>query len=109
MTTPGTLVISRLSTEYVIVPVNAVVDGVTFNPTNDPVQFAFTMGYGVTPSIWITGAWEPNPVQGVWYNAKCLIGPGSSTVLTAGTYTVWIKITDDPEIPVRQSGTITIQ
>ena len=109
MTTPGTTVFSRLSTEYVIVPVNAVVDGVTFNPTSDAVAFAFTIGYGVTPSVWYPGQWDPLPVQGVWYNAKILIGPSSSVVLAAGTYTVWVMITNLPQIPVRQAGTIVVQ
>jgi hypothetical protein len=110
VTFPGALVISSLSTEYVVVPVNAVDDGVVISPTSDPVQFAFTTGYGVKPSVWISGQWDPNPVQGIWYNAKCLIGPGpGGTVLAAGTYTVWIKVTGDPDIPVRQSGTLIIQ
>mgnify|MGYP001558342981 CR=1 FL=1 len=110
MTTPGAVVVSRLSTEFVIVPVNAVFDGQTFNPTQDLVQFAFTAGYGVIPSAWINGSWDVNPVQGIWYNAKCLIGPGSNaTPLAPGTYTVWVRITDNPETPVRQAGTLIIQ
>ncbi len=110
MTTPGVAVISRLSTEYVIVPVNAVFDGVTANPTQDTVQFAFTMGYGVLPVTWIVGSWDVNPVQGIWYNAKCLVGSGAGGVpLVPGTYTVWIRITDNPETPVRQAGSLIIQ
>jgi hypothetical protein len=108
VTFPGAIVISQLSTEYVVVPINAVFDGVVQNPTASVVQFAFTVGYGVIPSVWITGSWEPNPVQAIWYNAKVLVGPGG-TSLTPGTYTVWVKISDTPEAPVRQSGTLIIQ
>jgi hypothetical protein len=110
MTFPGALILSRLSTEYVLVPVNAIFNGAVFNPTADTVQFGFTTGYGSTPSTFVTGSWDSNAVQGSWYNAKCLVGPGAGgTALTAGTYTVWVKITDNPEIPVKQSGTLIIQ
>lgn len=110
MTFPGALIISQLSTEYVIVPVNAINDGETVNPTGNAVQFAFTSGYGASPNTWIAGLWDPNPVQGIWYNAKCLVGPGvGGTALTSGTYTVWVKVVGVPEIPVRQTGTLIIQ
>jgi hypothetical protein len=109
VTFPGSLVVSQLSTEYVIVPINAVFDGVTVNPTSDAVQFAFTTGYGILPSTWLTGIWDPNPVQGVWYNAKCLIGPAGTITLAPGMYTVWVKIFAAPETPVRQVGTVTVQ
>lgn len=110
MTTPGAAVISRLSVEFIIVPVNAVFDGATFNPTGDIVQFAFTVGYGSQPQTWYVGSWDANPVQGIWYNAKILVGPSISAVtLAPGTYTVWVKITDNPEVPVRQAGSLIIQ
>lgn len=106
----GALILSRLSTEYVIVPVSEQVDNAIGNPTGDVVQFAFTSGYGIVPSVWYTGTWDTTLVQGIWYNAKCLVGPGTGGVsLTAGTYTVWVKIASDPEVPVRQSGTLVIQ
>lgn len=110
MTTPGTAVFSSLTTEYVIVPVNAVDDGVVISPTSDAVQFAFTIGYGIKPTVWYGASWDPNPVQGIWYNAKCLIGPSNGgVVLIPGTYTVWVKVTSNPQIPVKQAGTIVVQ
>lgn len=105
----GATVISRLSTEYVIVPVSEQVNDSIADPTGDVVEFAFTTGYGVTPSVWHTGNWDSTLIQGIWYNAKCLIGPSSSVNLAAGTYTVWIRVTSSPEVPVRQSGTLIIQ
>jgi hypothetical protein len=107
---PGALVISSLSCQYVVVPVTAEDDGSVYNPTSDVVQFAFTAGYGVKPADedWLTGNWDSNPVQGIYYNAKILIGPGA-TVLAPGTYTAWIKVTDNPQIPVKQCGTVVIQ
>lgn len=110
MSYPGALVISSLSTEYVVVPVNAVYDGNPIDPVTNTVQFSFTTGYGIKPTIWNLGVWDPNPIQGIWYNAKCLIGPGPDAIpLEPGTYTVWIMINDDPEVPIKQTGTIVIQ
>lgn len=110
MSFPGALVISSLSCQYVVVPVTAENEGEVYNPTGDVVQFAFTAGYGVKPSDvdWLTGSWDTNPVQGIYYNAKVLIGPGAN-VLAPATYTVWIQITDNPQIPVKQCGTVIIQ
>jgi hypothetical protein len=107
---PGALVISSLSCQYVVVPVTAEDNGSIYNPTSDVVQLAFTVGYGVKPgdSDWLAGEWDDNPVQGIYYNAKVLIGPGAN-VLAPGTYTSWIKITDNPQIPVKQCGTVIIQ
>jgi hypothetical protein len=106
---PYPSIISYLSEEPVTVPVSAVSNGTVYNPTGDVVQFAFTVGYGSTPVTWATATWEANPVQGYWYNAKCLVGAPSGTALASATYTVWVKITDISEVPVRQAGTITIQ
>jgi hypothetical protein len=103
-------VISRLSTEYVIVPVSFMDDGEVVNPTGYGVQIAFTSGYGVTPSAWVTGSWDPSPLQGIYYFAKVLVGPGAGgTALTSATYTTWTKIQDGQEVPVTQTGTLVIQ
>lgn len=37
-----------------------------------------------------------------------LVGPGSTLVLPVGVHRVWAKITDAPEIPVAEVGTVII-
>lgn len=104
------LEISSLSKEYVKVPVAATVNGVLINPTADAVQFAF-MPLGASPASgdfksasWETAGTSPNVV----YYARCLVGPGGTVTLAAGVYVVWVKVTDNPEIPVKQAGTLTV-
>lgn len=102
------LTISSLSTEYVQVPVAATAAGVAINPTTDVVQFAFMATGSPGTTDWKLGSWQtiaPNT-----YLAQCLVGPGSGGVpLTAGTtYSIWIKVTDNPEVPVRQVGLLKI-
>lgn len=102
------ITMSSLSTEYVQVPISATAAGVPVNPTSDQVQFAFMATGNPSPGDWHLGSWEtiaPNT-----YIAQCLVGPGSGGVtLTAGTtYSIWVKVTDNPETPVRQVGLLKI-
>lgn len=95
--------ISAGSTEYVKVQIEPP-SGV--NPSSDPVAFCFatTPELPETPT-WDTGSWETitNPAGDADYFARCLIGPSSSPLvqLTAGRYYVFVKVTDDPAIPVK--------
>ena len=101
---------SALSLQYVQAAVTATVAGAAYNPTADTVQFAFTAN-GVQPgtSDWKTGSWDgTNPRPNGSYVAQCLVGPGGAIALTTGTYTVWIKVTDSPEIPVINVGLLKI-
>jgi hypothetical protein len=108
--TVSVLQLSQLSTENIGVTVQATTAGTTYNPTGDEVQFAFITGYGSAPTSgqWVTGSWTTtnNPLYP--YMALCLIGPSGTTALTSGNYTVWLKITDNPEIPVRIAGELSI-
>lgn len=101
---------SVLSTAYVQIPVTAFgTAGGAYNPTGDVVQFAFTpASYPVTePSAWVTGTWATFPGPAYW--AQCLVGPqNAATALTIGTWQVWLRITDNPEIPVLQPSLLTI-
>jgi hypothetical protein len=102
------LTISSLSTEYVQAPISATAAGVPVDPTSDQVQFAFMATSSPGVSDWHVGSWEtiaPNT-----YLAQCLVGPGSGgIVLPAGaTYQIWVKVTDNPEVPVRQVGLLKI-
>lgn len=93
---------SSLSTEYVEIPVIFTVGGAVQDPRGDTVQLAFP-AYGVDPvgGDWVTGSWEP---VGPPYVARALVGPGSSKVLSKGSYDVWVKVADNPETPAKKAG-----
>lgn len=102
------LTYSSLSLEYVRVPVSAVAAGVAVNPTGDTVQLAFiTPLTNPTSGDWKAGSWDTEAATGTYF-AQCLIGPSGTITLAAGTYAVWVKVTDNPEIPVRMCGQILI-
>jgi hypothetical protein len=104
----ATVTQSVLSTQYVQVQVT-VRSPAAYDPTADTVQFAFTpLTYPVTePSGWATGSWATFPGPAYW--AQCLVGPGAGgTALSIGTYQGWVKITDNPEVPVMQPFTLQI-
>jgi len=104
--------ISRLSTQYIIVPVQSTKAGEPYNPTGDTVQFAFVLNAGAVPTTmnWINGSWDVLPNYNYPYAAKCLVGPGigAATALTTGTYSIWLQIFDNPETPVMIAGTLQI-
>ena len=108
----GTMIpqaMSHLSLDYVQVPVTATQAGTSYNPTADTVQFAFpALTYPVTsPSVWFSGSWVTFPGPAYW--AQCLIGPANGGAsLAIGTYEVWVKVTDSPEVPVFQPCTLEI-
>ena len=105
------LTISHLSTEYVLIPIQATKSGSPYNPTSDTVQFAFMPNAVQQPvnADWVNGSWETVATNFIYpYNAKCLVGPSGATVLTTGTYVIYVKITDSPEIPVLVGGQLNI-
>jgi hypothetical protein len=105
------LTVSALSTEYVQIRVSATVNGVSgYNPTADSVQMAFLASGNPTSGDWHTGLWETiSSSGGQIFLAQCLVGPGSGGVpLAANTYNVWLKVTDNPEVPVRNVGLLQI-
>lgn len=91
------LMISVLSTEYIVIDVTATKAGVPISLTSDPVAWAFTTPGGA-PTSWITGDWAAG-------QARVLIGP-TANPLAAGVWDAWLKITDSPEIPVRRVGQV---
>lgn len=100
--------LSSLSTEYVQAPVSATVDGVPVDPTSDRVQFAFMPTGTPDVSDWHDGSWST--LTPATYIAQILVGPGNGGVsLSAGsTYAIWVKVTDNPEAPVRQIGLLKV-
>ncbi|MET7746196.1 hypothetical protein [Streptomyces sp. NPDC005385] len=102
--------IDRDSREYVEAEVTATVQGLAYDPTSDLVEFAFT-AIGARPGTWYTGGWDgTQPIPGTnAYRAQVLVGPSSAgPVLAKGKYTVWIRITDNPEQPVIAYGQLTV-
>jgi hypothetical protein len=98
---------SVLSTEPYRVTVSATVAGVALNPTGDVVQFAFMLTGNPATSDWKAGAWEVSP--GPIYVAYCQVGPASGGVpLAVGSYAVWLKVVDNPDVPVQSVGTLQI-
>ena len=110
MTASGAVLMSTASLQYLVVPVQVTKAGLPYNPTADVVQFAFLSNIGGTPtsSQWIAGTWSTTQNLNYPYAAQCLVGTGGGTALTTGTYVIWLKITDNPEIPVLQAGQIQI-
>jgi hypothetical protein len=97
--------ISRYSTVYLHVPIEAVLvnsGGQQYNPTNDPVNFAFSRDATLpaTPT-WEPGGWD----TGAPYTARVLVGPNNGgVVLGPGLWNFWVQITDAPEAPVLYCG-----
>jgi hypothetical protein len=102
--------LSVLSTEFVQVPVSATVNGSSgYNPTADLVQMAFVATGNPAVSDWKTGSWQTvTSSGGPVFLAQCLVGPSGAAELAAGTYNIWLKVTDNPEVPVRQVGLLQI-
>src|SRR6476469_5504856 len=95
--------ISALSKEYIRVQVSVKVSGANYDPTADAVAMAFmTAGAAPTGPDFKAGTWEADSTSNPpTYWARCLVGPGGGVItLAAGLYTVWVQITDVPEVPV---------
>ena len=103
----NTITVSHLSLQYVSVPVSAkTLDGAAYNPTGDTVQMAFMPQATQVPqdSDWQAAVWSTVSRNVLFpYAANCLIGPGGTIELGIGTYVIYAKITDNPEVPVLQA------
>ena len=102
---------SHLSLQYYFVPVNVTKLGIAYNPTGDTVQFAFapTPTYVPQNTDWVSGSWDTNQSSVLFpYSAKCLVGPSGTITLGIGTYVIYVKITDSPEVPVLIAGQLQV-
>ena len=103
---------SHLSTKYVYIPLSAIEPGgIPYNPTSDPVSFAFmpTPTQVPQPSDLVVGsidAWNNDPIYP--YKAKCLVGPSGIITLGIGTYIIYLQVTGNPEIPFDVVGQLQI-
>jgi hypothetical protein len=100
------IVCPSASKQYIKIPVTATVNGIVVDPESDSVAFA-CVAPGVAPASgdFVAGSWET--ISGRYY-ARVLIGPGTSLELVTGLYEIFVKITDNPEIPVLDSGLLEI-
>lgn len=93
------------STEPVQLQVTAIgPSGGPYNPVADPVAIAFVTEAepppGPTSGQWNTASWETDPGPVFW--ASILVGPLNGGVpLAVGNYIVYVKITDNPAVPVK--------
>lgn len=80
--------------------------GTPFDPTSDTIEMAFTLDEAApVDDDFITGLWETNStVTPAVHYAACVVGP--DTFEAGNTYTVWVRITDSPEVPIKWCGTI---
>ena len=102
---------SHLSLEYLVIPVAATQNGNAYNPTGDTVQFAFMPTPTQVPAggDWVAGSWETDSSDILYpYSARCLVGPGGTIALGIGNYIIYLKITDNPEIPVLIAGQVQV-
>lgn len=105
-----TEVIPAGSLQYVKVPIAPKVSGAIVDPTADVVTMAF-MASGSAPSSGDlkTASWETVSTDVHYpYRARCLVGPGGTVTLTAGLYTVWVKVVDNPETVLRPAGLLRV-
>ena len=103
--------ISHLSTQYVLIPVAVTKQGLPYNPTSDVVQFAFMPTATQVPqnTDWQVGSWDTAAANVLYpYSAKCLVGPSGAVTLGIGTYIIYIRIADSPEVPVLIAGQLAI-
>jgi hypothetical protein len=105
------LTISAASKQYVRVVVAAKVAGQSIDPTGDAVAMAFLSNSAAPASgDWKTASWDAADTTSAVpvYRARCLVGPGGDTTLTPGIWTVWVKVTDNPEVPVLSCGPLKV-
>lgn len=101
------------STEPVQLLVEATQGGSQYNPSGDPVAIAILPDTSPAPafgsSSWNTASWEVDPGDPPSYWASLLVGPlNGGLVLTAGTYVVYVKITDNPAVPIKPGAYLAI-
>ncbi len=108
----STLAISQLSLQYVGIPVKAsTLAGASYNPTSDTVQMAFMPQATQVPQStdWQSAVWATVTGNLIYpYAAYCLVGPGGTINPGIGTYVVYLKVTDNPEIPALIVGQLQI-
>ena len=104
------LELSAVSLEFVRVKVTSKTQRPNYDMTEDVVRFAFTAGVPPVTADWVTGSWETEvlPHKSIITYARCLVGTGGSIELEPGTYSIWVRVMDDPEHPAQCVGDLHI-
>lgn len=95
--------VSSQSREYVVVPVDTVSGGQELDTAVATVEFSFTKSG--EPATWHAGDWQ-QVSQNVF--ARILVGTGGTVALADGDYTVWLKVTQTPEVVVKPAGRLLV-
>lgn len=70
------------------------------------VEFAILTAAPVDGTTWTAGAWTGT--AGTTRIARILVGPGGTLDPGVGSYTVFVRVTDTPEIPAIPSGSLQL-
>lgn len=101
--------INSQSLEYVKVPVFAKKAGVAYDPSTDVVEMTFVQSETLPANpTWYDATWEPRTGG---QSARCLVGPAPGVVQLTADHDPWyvfIKISDNPEVPVIEAGPIEV-
>lgn len=102
------LAIKASSTEPIKVQVDKVLAGTLQDLSAKTVEMAF-MQSGTAPSSgdWKAATWDiwTQPTR---YFAMCRVGPAGTVTLAAGRYAVWVRVTDSPDLPVKEAGALVV-
>ncbi len=108
----SSITIPRLSLQYIGIPVKAsTLTGAPYNPTADTVQMAFMPTPTQVPqnTDWQSAVWAAVTGNLTYpYAAYCLVGPGGTIDPGIGSYIIYLKVTDNPEVPVITAGQLEI-
>lgn len=109
----NTLTQLATSTEPIQLQVEAFQGGSRYNPSGDPVAIAILPDTSPEPAFgspsWNTASWEVDPGDPPTYWASLLVGPlNGGLALTAGTYVVYLRVTDSPAVPIRAAAYLII-
>jgi len=103
------------STEPVQFLVRATDGGTVYDPSGDPVSVAFVpvtsppSNPDPTSGEWQPATWEVDAGNPATYWASILVGPLNGGVpLAAGTYIAYVRVTDNPAVPVKPGCYLTI-
>jgi hypothetical protein len=107
---PQPLVISKSALWYVKSKISATVSGAAVDPTGDTAKMALMAGSdSPTSSDLKSASWETDTTTSpTTYKARVLVGPSGVITPTAGTYMLWVQITDSPEIPLIPCGIVVV-
>lgn len=106
------VIIRAASLDYIRAQVSARESGAAVNPTGNAVAMAFTAtdtAPAAAASDWKAASWDTDTTTTpATYRAQCLVGPGGTVELTAGTYYLFVKVTDSPEAPILPCGVVKV-